>query len=230
MTTYISDPTYTPNQNENDGQKHGLIIALIAIQLFSVVATLVVYVLIITKNRSRFGNFTIDNTTSKSGYTAKVAPPSTTFISKSNQIKLDYSQGNYDKADSAATQLLAFAKTDDERAIAYYWQGLTSYSLKKYNDSEIYLNQALALNPKYAAPYVTLGSISQLRQDGQKMLEYSTKCISIDPKYAWCHNNLGIGYMMTNQKEKGIEEFREAVKLDPTQYVFNENLKRALSQ
>ena len=121
MTTFISDPIYTPVQNETNHQRHGLIIALIAIQIFSVISTLIIYVLIITKNRTRFGDFSINTSSSKSGYTTNVTQPSSTFISKSNQIKLDYTQGNYDKADMGAKGLLAFAKTDDERAISYYW-------------------------------------------------------------------------------------------------------------
>lgn len=235
MINYVSDPVPTPNNTADNSQNNtGLVVLLLIAQFISILTTIFVYFVIYSKNKSKFNTrsyyFRSPNPTPNPNSPTRPIPTISQFIPLSNQIKLEYSQGSFDKMQSDATQLHGYAVTNEEKSIAYYWQGLASFNLKKYNEAETFLNQAIVINPNYAAPYATLGAIALTKQDGQKMLEYSSKCVGLDPNYAWCHNNLGISYLMTNQKNKGIEELRQAVKLDPTSYTFNDNLKRALAQ
>lgn len=234
MISYVPDPVSNPNTVDNSQSSKGLVILLLAVQFLSLLTIVFVYLINFSKNRLKlntFSNYTqSSNSVSNNNYPTRSISTISQFSPLTRQISLEYSQGSYDKMEIDALQLHEYATNDEEKSIAYYWQGLASFNLKKYDEAEIFLNKSISLKANYAAPYVTLGAISLVRQNGSKMLEYSLKCVKIDPNYAWCHNNLGIAYLMANQKDNGIEELRQAVKLDPTSYAFNDNLKRALAQ
>lgn len=154
-------------------------------------------------------------------------PGSEEFNKLSHETKLLFGQGKYREQLNSANELLKLADNNQERAIAYYWRGLAQYQLNQVNAARSDLIKSTELDPKYAAPYVTLSAISFNEQNYPQGLNYALKCVELDPDYDWCHNNLGLAYLYLGQREKGISELEKAVSLDPTSYVFNDNLNRA---
>lgn len=148
------------------------------------------------------------------------------FNQKSNVTKQIWGNGRYTEALDEAQRLLSLADTDYQKAIAYYWIGLSNYSLNNVDIAETNLLLAVQLDGEYAAPYVTLSAISMGKTDYQQALSYAQKCVALDPNYAWCHNNLGLVYDLTGKHEEGIRELKQAVSLDPESFVFSNNLKR----
>lgn len=219
---------------ENSNNNTGLVILLVVVQTLSLLTTFFVYGFVFIKYGSYLKNPPFSSGKSKMEVdriaSTQTTPTPNQFIPLSEQVKLEYGKGEFEKMQTNTLRLLEYAKTDEDKAIAYYWQGLANYGLKKYSESESFLKLSLTLKPNYAAAYVTLGAIALVQQDSKKMLDYSMKCVNLDPNYGWCHNNLGVAYLMMDQKDKGVEELRQAVKLDPTSYTFNDNLKRALAQ
>jgi|GEM_PF-2503700 len=148
------------------------------------------------------------------------------FNQLSGEVKQSWGNGEYAKALNEAQQLLSLADTDYLEAIAYYWMGLSNYSLKNIDIAEVNLLRAVQLDSDYAAPYVTLSAISMGKTEYPQALVYAQKCVELDPNYAWCHNNLGLAYSLTGNHEEGIRELQQAVSLDPESFVFSNNLKR----
>lgn len=148
------------------------------------------------------------------------------FNVKSENTKLLFGQGKYEEQLKSAQELLALAKTDPEKAIAHYWQGLAYYNLNNMTSAKTNLNQATSLDPTYAGPYVTLAAISFSEGNYQQGLANAQKCVELDPNYGWCHNNLGLAYAYLGQKDAAIRELQKAVELDPNSYVFVNNLTR----
>lgn len=157
----------------------------------------------------------------------KLVPGNTEFIKKSEETKLLFGQGKYDKQLKSAQKLLEMAENDKEKAIAHYWVGLAQYKLGQTSEAKSNLTTATQLDTEYAGPYVTLSAISFDEHNYHQGLEYASRCAEIEPEYAWCHNNLGLAHLFLGETEKGIAELEKAVSLDPTSYVFNDNLNRA---
>ena len=148
------------------------------------------------------------------------------FNVKSENTRLLFGQGKYDEQLKSARELLTLAKTDPEKAIAHYWQGLAYYNLNDMASAKTNLNQAVRYDPTYAAPHVTLAAVSFSEGNYQQGLTYAQKCVELDPDYGWCHNNLGLAYAYLGQKEAAVRELQKAVELDPNSYVFVNNLTR----
>lgn len=164
---------------------------------------------------------------SNSDFVTKAAGSENAYITLTHETRLLFNQGSYSEGLTKANQALEQADTEEHRAYAHYWIGLHYHKLGNNQDAESHLLTALSLKADYAAPYVTLGSISLEKSNYQQMLEYSRKCVDLDQNYAWCHNNLGIALVSLGQKQAGISSIEKAVSLDPTSFVFNDNLKRA---
>lgn len=149
------------------------------------------------------------------------------FSTKSHETKLFFTQGNYDEMLASSENLKEVASSDEEKAIAHYWTGLSYYKLSNLDNAEFNLIEATKLDSSYAAPYVTLAAISYEKGAFQQGLDYSLKCAELDSDYAWCYNNIGLGYLYKNDYDQGIQYLEKAVELDPLSFVFNDNLKRA---
>ena len=86
--------------------------------------------------------------------------------------------------------------------------------------------EAIALDPEYAAAYLYLGSshlmevvigASQKPGDSLKQaFEYINKAIALDDKYSTAHSLLGFLYVMRMQHDKGIAECERAIVLSPS--------------
>jgi adenylate cyclase len=85
--------------------------------------------------------------------------------------------------------------------------------------------EALAIDPDYAAAYVYLGSThfmdvvlgsSKSPKESMKLaFECLTKATSLDDSYAAAHSILGFLYVMKKQYDRGIAESKRAISLEP---------------
>jgi tetratricopeptide (TPR) repeat protein len=148
------------------------------------------------------------------------------FNSEANNAKLLFSQEKYDDQLASANKMLTLAQNDDERSIAYYWQGLAYYSLEKGAQARTSLMQSISLDETNVGPYSTIAALDLVDGKYQDALDYATKCAELDPTYGWCYNNKGLAYAYLGQKDKAVTELEKAVATDPSSYVFNDNLKR----
>ena len=126
-----------------------------------------------------------------------------------------------------ATAALGVAREDSDRATAYFWQGVGYYRLNRYQESEAALKQAVAHDPHFAAPYVTLAAVQyDGYQNIDKGCEYAKKAVELDATYSWAHNSLGTCYQLKHDKINATKEFKEAIRLEPGNTVFRTNLSR----
>lgn len=87
--------------------------------------------------------------------------------------------------------------------------------------------QAIALDPKFAAAHNYLGvDYTELGHWDDAIREYRT-ALEIDPDYTFAHNNLGYVYLNTGRVEEAIAQFKEALRIDPNYVTAHFNLGKA---
>ena len=91
--------------------------------------------------------------------------------------------------------------------------------------AQVLFEQALNLDPNYAAAYLALGYSKGLdiwlgaskspRESLMKAIELAKKALELDNSFAAAQGFLGLCYTMAREHEKGIAEAKKAVELDP---------------
>lgn len=152
------------------------------------------------------------------------------FLSETQDVKLLWGSGEYLKSLVSAQELLEKATTNEEKAAAHYWIGLSFYKLNLIDAAEREELLAVQSDPNFGAPYVTLAAISLGKNDCNKAFDYAQKAVAWDSDYAWAHNSLGLAHICLGERDMGIVEIKKAVKLDPDSYVFRNNLQRILEE
>jgi len=117
-----------------------------------------------------------------------------------------------------------------------------AYSMRFNKDDNILsrkmAEEAIALDPKFPAPYITLGythimeaifgwSESPKRSIGQAF-KLAQKALSLDDTYAPAHRLLGAIYLIKGQHETAIAEIKRAIAFVPNGSNFHAILSRAL--
>ena len=97
--------------------------------------------------------------------------------------------------------------------------------------TQVLIQQALNLDPNYAAAYLALsrsilldlwlGASKSPRESLMKAIELAKKAIELDNSLADAQGVLGRLYTMTGEHEKGIAEAQKAVELDPNSAAAN---------
>jgi tetratricopeptide (TPR) repeat protein len=83
-------------------------------------------------------------------------------------------------------------------------------------------DQAIALDPQYAAVYNNRGiAYTDLGDLEQAIADYD-QALALDPQYALAYNNRGIAYADLGDLEQAIADYDQAIALDP-QYAFAYN-------
>jgi adenylate cyclase len=87
------------------------------------------------------------------------------------------------------------------------------------------LEEAIAIDPNYAAAYVYLGSTHYMdvlmgsskspSESLKRAFEFITKAKALDDSYALAHSLMGFLYCMTGQHVQGISECERAIGLEP---------------
>lgn len=107
------------------------------------------------------------------------------------------------------------AKTNEEKAMAYYWMGVGSNLLERPDDTITYQESSIREDPTNGHAYSSLAYAYLRKANYKKTFENATKCVEISPKYAWCYMALGEYYFAINNSQKGLENFYKAREIDP---------------
>ncbi len=85
--------------------------------------------------------------------------------------------------------------------------------------------EAIALDPDYAMPYMVLSSTHQMdvwlgtskspKESVAKSMELIQKAIDLDPTYAEAYGHLGFTYSMIGEHDKAVAKAEQAVALNP---------------
>jgi tetratricopeptide (TPR) repeat protein len=141
------------------------------------------------------------------------------YESRADWIKRDW-RGQADDAQKA----LESAKTDMDKAVAYYWLGVSSGRQGNCNEDIIYQLKAIELAPDYASPYSSLSLCNLELGNLDKAKTYAEKCIKLDPYYAWCYYALSGYYDYANQRVDSYKYLKKAIELDPKAVDFQNTL------
>ena len=75
--------------------------------------------------------------------------------------------------------------------------------------------EAIRLDPKYTAAYVSRGGAYHGKGDMDHAIADSTEAIRLDPKYATAYVNRGASYHRKGDMDRAIADYTEAIRLDP---------------
>jgi tetratricopeptide (TPR) repeat protein len=89
-------------------------------------------------------------------------------------------------------------------------------------------NQAIALDPKFAAAHHNLGSALHAKNQLDDAIAEYKKAIALDPKDAQAHSNLGIALAAQHKLDEAIIQFQKTIDLDPKDAAAHNNLGIAL--
>ncbi len=100
-------------------------------------------------------------------------------------------------------------------ATDWFRKGYEAYLLKQYDTALGHYNQALKLDPTYAAAYLNRGVVYYERQQYPQALADYTQAIRYDPQLLQAYNNRGVLYKQLKQYDKALADYALALKLNP---------------
>ena len=112
----------------------------------------------------------------------------------------------------------------DKSYFVYYELGAVFLKKKDFNNSVIYLKEALKIKPDLPEAYFDLGLIYLNFNNLVLSLKYFTEAIRYKKDYAGAYNNLGLLYVELKDLEKAIFFYNEAIKYSPSTNYFYTNL------
>lgn len=86
---------------------------------------------------------------------------------------------------------------------------------KKYQDAITQIQKALAINPRDAFAYVTLGEAYGALGNNQQAVEYFRKALEIIPNYMEAYAGLGYVYIASGQQQEAVAIFQKATEINP---------------
>ena len=131
------------------------------------------------------------------------------------ESRADWITRNWERQGTDAQKALKDAETDSEKAVAYYWLGVSENRKGNTEKAIEYQLKAIEHDPNYGAPFSSL-SLSYLHLgDLEKARINAEKCVELDPDYAWCYYALSGYYEYSNEKQDAYEHLKKALQLDP---------------
>lgn len=118
-----------------------------------------------------------------------------------------------------ATGLVEISKAvelDSTSATYRYQLGEVLHSLERYEEAEVQLRQAIAINPDHAGAHFALGELyeSHLGMLEQGFSEYE-KAVAIDPENPDIRQSVGVAYARNDRFDDALRHFREYLKIAP---------------
>jgi len=107
--------------------------------------------------------------------------------------------------------------------VAYYTLGLFYYSLKDYQNSEMYLNKALEMDADYWQAYKLLSSLYFAQGKLENSVSSGKKALSINKDDPALYNDVGIALMNLEQYGEAVDFLEQAVSFEPVKedYIYN---------
>jgi tetratricopeptide (TPR) repeat protein len=131
------------------------------------------------------------------------------------EASADWVQKDWDKQSETAGKALSDARTEEEKAYAYYWLGVAENRKKNYRAAADYQLKALSILPKYAAAHASLSNAYTFLNEHEKAFDHAQKCIEYEPTYAWCYHAMLNHYWVTGDEQKALANAKKATELDP---------------
>jgi len=104
---------------------------------------------------------------------------------------------------------------DPDAADAYFYRGIASNELGRYEDAIADFTKAISIDPDDVLAYNNRGlSYSKLGNEFAAIVEFMS-AIKIDPDNANLYYNIGVSYMELENHEYAITEFTKAIIIDP---------------
>ncbi|OGM11931.1 hypothetical protein A2Z22_01715 [Candidatus Woesebacteria bacterium RBG_16_34_12] len=141
------------------------------------------------------------------------------------ESRADWITRNWEKQNVDAQKALKDAKTDQEKASAYYWLGVSESRQGNYQKGIEYQHKAIELDPTYGAPYSSLSLSNLALGNLEEAKVYAEKCIGLSPDYAWCYYALSGYYAYTNEMQEAYDNLIKAIDLDPKATDFQKTLE-----
>jgi len=100
-------------------------------------------------------------------------------------------------------------------ATHYANPGLMYQRLRRLPQAEDALHRCLALNPKNAMVWVTLGNVQREDSRPNDALASYRRALQCGPSLACIYNNIGLAYQEMGNIEEALEHFRRAIDIAP---------------
>ena len=110
-----------------------------------------------------------------------------------------------------AERLLANPTTAEEYEARCY----TRWRLKRNDDAISDCTRAIELDPQYAWPRFTRGSVYYDKKDYDRSVADHTRGIELSPGYSLAYSNRGISHYMKQEYDSALADFNKTIELDP---------------
>ncbi|MES3004844.1 MAG: hypothetical protein V4690_01875 [Patescibacteria group bacterium] len=124
-------------------------------------------------------------------------------------------QKNWSEQTNTAQRALSDAETNEEKAYAYYWLGVSENRKRNHQKAVEYQTMAISFSPYYAAAYASLANAYLHLKEYDKSRINAQKCIDYDPEYAWCYQAMANYYWTIGEEKKALLHMNVATSLDP---------------
>ena len=105
-----------------------------------------------------------------------------------------------------------------------------SYAASGDKDQALWhYHTAARINPRYAEPYIALGTFWLDEKNFEESLRYSFRALEIAKDSAKAHNNAGVALLYQGKPEEAAGHFKEALRIDPEYIIAKKNWDRAMS-
>jgi len=121
-----------------------------------------------------------------------------------------------------ADKVLAISQS----AVAYFYRARAKWELGNNQGSKADYNQAIAINPRYAAAYNNRGTVKWDLGDKQGAIADYNQAIAIDPRGADAYGNRGSVKYELGDKQGAIADYNQAIAINPqnAQLYYNRGL------
>ena len=106
----------------------------------------------------------------------------------------------------------------------FFLIGTAYLQIKDFENSVIYLNKCIVLDPKNIGAQNNLGGAYQNLKKYSKSIEVFKKLLTINPKFTEAYNNIGNCYFQLNKHQDAIENFKKSIEIDPKNFVAYSNI------
>ncbi len=151
--------------------------------------------------------------------------PTSAFETNLNAAAVAWTNKDYVNVLARATSALAQAKTNNEKARAYWWRGIGYHGMGDLIQAARDEETSIQLDPDAAEPHVTLGAVYLDQRDDQKAMAQAQLAVALDPNYAWAYNLRALVEKDEGDQAAASHDINHAIQLDPQEPIFRDNQK-----